>query len=151
MSFFKKINNSLNKVSETSVNFGSTLQLKSELKTLNTNVDAIFSKIGRLYFSLNADNHIEDTDLSNYFIQVKQLYAEIKQIENKILALSPKKTMCSDCGLELADNTRFCGTCGGKAVEVVKAKSITSNCTNCGGKTDHDVSFCPHCGYNLSK
>ena len=53
---------------------------------------------------------------------------------------------CSECGQELAANSKFCHNCG---------KQISSNkksliCQNCGGtmtfNNDDSISFCPYCG-----
>lgn len=51
--------------------------------------------------------------------------------------------ICSNCGHENGDGSKFCVECGTKLVALPKF------CPECGTKIDGVVKFCPECGFNL--
>lgn len=51
--------------------------------------------------------------------------------------------ICSNCGHENGDGSKFCVECGTKLVALPKF------CPECGTKLDGVVKFCPECGFNL--
>lgn len=149
MDIFKKINDSINKVSESSVNFGNTLQLKSDLKKVNGEINEVFTKLGRAYFNVHQEGAVPNDEISAYIEQVKKLNGEAALIEEKIISLAPKVIKCSQCDAELSENAKFCGKCGGKAVAITQAKPISTTCSNCGEKVESDEAFCHGCGFDL--
>ena len=51
--------------------------------------------------------------------------------------------VCSNCGHENVDGSKFCVECGTKLVAMPKF------CPECGTKLDGAVKFCPECGFDL--
>jgi len=50
---------------------------------------------------------------------------------------------CPNCGMDNADDKKFCGECGAK-LEV----SSTRKCINCGRGIQFDAMICQYCGYD---
>lgn len=50
---------------------------------------------------------------------------------------------CPNCGMENADDKKFCGECGSK-LEV----STTRKCISCGRAIQFDAMICQYCGYD---
>ena len=48
---------------------------------------------------------------------------------------------CNNCGADLADNTKFCTSCGSKVNQ-----AGPRHCTNCGSQLPEGASFCTNCG-----
>lgn len=55
---------------------------------------------------------------------------------------------CNNCGADLADNAKFCTSCGAK-VENTAPQSGSRHCPNCGSPLAGDASFCTNCGQKL--
>ncbi|WP_295620699.1 zinc-ribbon domain-containing protein [uncultured Methanobrevibacter sp.] len=78
----------------------------------------------------------------------------VADVENKAEVTVPniEKTIkkCSNCGTELADNTKFCPTCR-KSTEDLSKSAAIKFCPSCGTELSPNVKFCPNCGFNLDK
>ena len=55
---------------------------------------------------------------------------------------------CNNCGADLADNAKFCTSCGAK-VENVGPQAGSRHCPNCGSPLAGDASFCTNCGQRV--
>lgn len=56
---------------------------------------------------------------------------------------------CSKCGAELAEDAKFCSTCG-QHVGVTDTAPSSSFCPQCGSTMDAGMTFCGKCGYRLA-
>ena len=55
---------------------------------------------------------------------------------------------CNNCGADLADNAKFCTSCGAN-VEVQGPQGGPRHCRNCGSQLAGDASFCTNCGQKV--
>lgn len=57
---------------------------------------------------------------------------------------------CNNCGVAIADNSKFCSNCGNKCAVDPRIKTIRMRCRNCSGvmeiTPDRTEVFCPFCG-----
>ena len=52
---------------------------------------------------------------------------------------------CNNCGADLADNAKFCTSCGA-SVQASTPQDGPRHCTNCGSQLPDGTSFCTNCG-----
>lgn len=55
---------------------------------------------------------------------------------------------CNNCGADLADNAKFCTSCGAK-VENSAPQGGPKHCPNCGSQLAEGASFCTNCGQKV--
>lgn len=55
---------------------------------------------------------------------------------------------CNNCGADLADNAKFCTSCGA-SVENTAPQGGSRHCPNCGSQLAEGASFCTNCGQKL--
>jgi|BioPla2DNA2_1021312.scaffolds.fasta_scaffold17867_4 HSP20 family protein len=62
-------------------------------------------------------------------------------------AIESNKNICTGCGAENPESSKFCVECGQKIKPEVETEKI---CINCGFKNDATAKFCGNCGNDLS-
>lgn len=55
---------------------------------------------------------------------------------------------CNNCGADLADNAKFCTSCGA-SVENTAPQGRPKHCPNCGSQLAEGASFCTNCGQKV--
>ena len=55
---------------------------------------------------------------------------------------------CNNCGADLADNAKFCTSCGA-SVENTAPQGRPKHCPNCGRQLPADACFCTNCGQKI--
>ena len=63
----------------------------------------------------------------------------------------PEKVVCSQCGYELNEETKFCPICGTPVIiqEQEYEKQEEIHCVKCGAKIEESMAFCPECGQEV--
>ena len=56
---------------------------------------------------------------------------------------------CNNCGADLADNAKFCTSCGA-SVENTAPQGGSRHCPNCGSELAEGASFCTNCGQKVT-
>lgn len=88
--------------------------------------------------------------------EIMALYASILASRDVIAAAMaeldakrPPVPVCPSCGAELAEQAKFCSSCGAKVedpeIEVVEA-DVVPPCSNCGAELEPGAAFCNQCG-----
>lgn len=145
-------------VKDNSKTLSRKMKLKSEMKQLDSEIEAAYTAIGKKYFELNsADPAGEYSKMVTAIIEKK---AKAEKIQTE-LNLLEDKLVCPSCGEIVEVGKNFCDKCGAN-LAVLNAEAAEENaeekktavgkCSSCGAAIEEeDQKFCEKCGNLLSK
>ena len=130
------------------------LMMQTDLSELKEKKKELLAKIGQAV--------IEDPSLRGRFSDIcgeidqidQQIEAKETEARNAQKALEEKKhaeelalkaRVCSQCGFENAEGTKFCSECGNKL-----GLPAVQKCGQCGAEYETGAKFCGECGARLS-
>lgn len=148
-------------VKDNSKTLSRKMKLKSEMKQLDSEIEAAYTAIGKKYFELNsADPAGEYSKMVTAIIEKK---AKAEKIQTE-LNLLEDKLVCPSCGEIVEVGKNFCDKCGANLAalnsEAARAaeenaeekKTAVGKCSSCGADIEEeDQKFCEKCGNLLSK
>lgn len=73
---------------------------------------------------------------------------------NKPASPTPVVSICANCGAPLAENAKFCSSCGAKVEAPVEPQEESPDqpvCAQCGAPLEAEANFCNQCGAKVEK
>lgn len=126
-----------------------SVQMQNIIKSLREKRQEWIIQIGnQMHKKMRLNPNIEP-ELAEYFMEIekldKEIYIAMKDIEN--LKISTQRLYnCTECGLEVTSNDKFCGSCGTPVIIPEKKQESLKICINCEEKISDSAVFCPCCG-----
>lgn len=165
MGFLDDLGKSLNKVGKKTSEMASGAKLKLEITKNKSNIDKKYEALGARIYFLSKEGLAPDESIGEIIAAIDELFLAIENLENEIADITKEKNIevdgltCSKCGIELAEATKFCGSCGEKIEikvelkEDVEAKEEVETikqklCPNCQTEIG-DSKFCNSCGTSI--
>ncbi|MBI9012563.1 MAG: zinc ribbon domain-containing protein [Clostridiales bacterium] len=155
MGFLDDLGKSLNKVGKKTSEMASGAKLKLEITKHKSNIDKKYEELGARVYFLNKEGLELDESISEMISAIDDMFLAIDNLEKEIAdiakeqAAEPAANRCKKCGATLAEDTKFCGSCGDKVEEVVEevveGKKL---CPNCQAEVG-EAKFCNSCGTSL--
>lgn len=156
MAFFDELGRKLSQTGQGAVqkvkDTSEIMRLNSLISDEEKKINTLTVQLGQKYFELHADS-IEPafqqavegikesrTKIANYTEQIKTLKGVVR---------------CPNCGAEVANNSRFCNSCGSPMPDVTPLPSAAPQtsaetggkvCPECGAVMSSDKLFCTNCG-----
>jgi NADH pyrophosphatase NudC (nudix superfamily) len=159
MGFLDDLGKSLNKVGKKTTDMASVAKLKLDITKHKSSIDKKYEELGSRVYFLAKENLEMDESISTLINEIDELYEAIKLVEAEIEKFNVEKPEekesapaeasgfpCSNCGAQLAPNTKFCGSCGTKVEEPAPVEVKT--CPNCNAEVG-DAKFCNSCGTSI--
>lgn len=134
------------KIPNTQSTGGSTSSLKKTIDEKLKEKNQVYSFIGMEVYDQCQEKKLEIPGIEIYLEKMKELDAEIAELETKrqSIELQKKGTTICQCGNVLSANQSFCTNCG-CVVNNGKMMCI------CGAEVGRNEKFCPHCGTDLQQ
>lgn len=166
MGFLDDIGKSLNKVGKKTSDMASGAKLKLDITKLKSNIDKKYEELGSRVYFLAKENIEKDESIDTLIQEIDALFAEIKTIEAEIEKLNAEvekpevvkvqETICTNCGAEIKEDSKFCGSCGAKVEDVEEVieeleevvEEVENICPNCGTNVG-TAKFCNSCGTSI--
>ena len=151
--FFGKIKGSIDKsvatVSIKSNEFVEITKFKTQISSLEKEIEALQLTLGKGYYRLWASSANDFAELEDICAEINRKEAEIQNCKNEMEELqnNNKKILgnegenkCPVCGATNKAEAKFCVGCGNKLIE--EDMMLCS----CGAKIKKTAKFCPSCG-----
>lgn len=159
MGFLDDLGKGLNKVGKKTTDMANVAKLKLDITKHKSSIDKKYEELGSRVYFLAKENLELDESVSNLITEIDELYEAIKLVEAEIEKISAEKPAeakpaaksgfpCANCGAELAEGTKFCGSCGAKVEEQAPTPAVSKTCPNCNAEVG-DAKFCNSCGTSL--
>lgn len=147
------VDKGINKGKESYNKMAEKARVNKEIKTLNTEIDAILLSVGRKLFAENSENE----QFKAEFGEVTLKESELEKLKKQLEVLESGADPCPSCGAAVQKDAVTCGSCGEKLVEepqsaeaeVVEAVPVKT-CANCGAEIDESAKFCNQCGTKVT-
>jgi len=147
MGFLDDLGKSLNKVGQKTSEMANEAKLKLEITKNKSNIDKKYEELGARIYFLAKENMEPDESVTTIIEEIDQLFLNIanleKELSDGVQEEAVQANLCKNCGAELAEGVKFCGSCGAQAEEVSKKL-----CPNCGAEVG-ESKFCNSCGTSL--
>lgn len=123
------------------------INVQSLVDELKKEEEKLFAAIGRKAIEVDGDEKFGEDAVK---LRLKQ--KEIIDAEEKVRIAKEEKeasnkeqtgNTCPGCGIEVAQNIKFCPECGTKLENLEVKKEF---CTNCGNEKKEGMKFCINCG-----
>lgn len=120
-----------------------TLEMKSEL----------LSQFGIIAYQLWRNKGIEDQVLNSIAEKLKGTDLELSEITKSINQLSNhNKGVFCECGANITESSRFCGSCGKDLSEKLKVVDESLiNCISCESLITESSHYCSCCGWQVKQ
>jgi len=166
MGFLDDLGKSLNKVGKKTSEMASGAKLKLEITKHKSNIDKKYEALGARIYFLSKEGLAPDESISEIITAIDDMFLAIATLEQEIADITKEEVVevealtCPKCGIELAEGTKFCGSCGEKIegkveikVEVELEKEVEETieqklCPNCQAEIG-DAKFCNSCGTSV--
>ena len=94
------------------------LKIQTDISAAETELARVYAEGGKRARELWREHKIVDADLDLIMRHAGDIEAEIDELRKKSLEMQgPKKPVCPQCQQEVAEGTKFCGSCGAKIGE----------------------------------
>lgn len=88
----------------------------------------------------------------------KEKFSNGLNINYVVDKIQSKYIICSNCGVKLKANTKFCSECGSSVSEFAQQNATRQEeysgkvlkCAHCGGTIDETTAICPECGTRIT-
>ena len=128
-----KINSEERKIAEFTLNIGELLVDKLDAG------ETFDDEIMALYASIQAAREV-----------ILRAQADMEANRQAAEAAGSAGPVCASCGAPLAEDAKFCASCGTKVEEpepeVVEAEVVPPTCASCGAPLEDEANFCTQCG-----
>lgn len=133
--------------------------IKSEVRSLKSNVEEAYLEAGRTAFRLHQTGSLSRPELTEVCARIDELQSQIDARERKIEQIrdetyetpaSPPEGgyVCPNGHGELSPGAQFCPTCGAQGLRPSPATAGPS-CPACGAAVTPETRFCPSCGAEI--
>jgi uncharacterized OB-fold protein len=130
--------------------------LRSEIRSLNDNVEEALMHVGQVAFQLHRSEAITQPRLREACARIDALQAQITAREREIERVQSETYqeprsgiqfghVCPNGHGQLPEGARFCPTCGAEGIHVPPPRA-GAQCLACGAALDPGARFCPSCG-----
>lgn len=124
-------------------------KLKSQISGLERDIEKKYTEIGKQYFKINSANPSPEFAEMIDFITSSQ--AKINELQKEIASID-NKYLCPVCGEGIAENAKFCPSCGSKFEKPDESPAPAKTlCPNCNAEVEPDAKFCTACGASFNK
>lgn len=98
-------------VSDNSKKFAEKNKLKREVSTVESNLNADYIELGKALFAKICDD--PENEFADTVSDIKEKNSRLAELRNMMMALEDK-SVCPNCGAEIAKDQAFCDKCGQK-------------------------------------
>jgi hypothetical protein len=135
--------------------------IQSTIKSLKDEINQGFYRVGYVAFDLYRAERVTQPELQEACEHIITLQAQIAARERESETIRGEEyaektsgiqygNLCPNGHGELADGTRFCPTCGAKAI-YTPPPTAGARCTACGAAMAPAAHFCPECGQPIAE
>lgn len=121
MAFFDEIKKQMSGVAQSAQKAAEIARLHHQVNVKQNEFDAIFTKIGQLYYDARKSENIDTAEMDSLCARIDELAAQIADIKLKIDEIRQIRR-CTQCGCAQNSESRFCASCGAKLPEVAVKK-----------------------------
>ncbi len=136
-----------------------TTRLRRQMRKLLQEKKEALARLGaRTYQEIDQRGQVDAEGMRDAVARIQELDRSMEGLRKEITRLAAldaatpwsaggeeKPLATCTCGAPLYEGTKFCGTCGANAQEIV-AKAAAALCPQCGAGSSSPAKFCRSCG-----
>lgn len=166
MAFFDKLNKLVKDTGDKANELLEIGKLNAKISTEKSAISTIKEQMGEYVWSKYQEGAAFDEQLSEYCASIQASLEAIAELQSQIDALkapkeeeAPAVPTCPACGVQVAEDAKFCPSCGAKLeapapaqepAEEAKEEPAQVQCPECEAMNPAGTNFCSGCGTKLN-
>lgn len=166
MAFFDKLNKLVKDTGDKANELLEIGKLNAKISTEKSAISTIKEQMGEYVWSKYQEGAAFDEQLSEYCASIQASLEAIAELQSQIDELkapkeeeAPAVPTCPACGVQVAEDAKFCPSCGAKLeapapaqepAEEAKEEPAQVQCPECEAMNPAGTNFCSGCGTKLN-
>ena len=166
MAFFDKLNKLVKDTGDKANELLEIGKLNAKISTEKSAISTIKEQMGEYVWSKYQEGAAFDEQLSEYCASIQASLEAIAELQSQIDELkapkeeeAPAVPTCPACGVQVAEDAKFCPSCGAKLeapapaqepAEEAKEEPAQVQCPECEAMNRAGTNFCSGCGTKLN-